>query len=43
MENQHFQLCGIIGNMSASANFGLRLEVSFPIFNGSENEDVSEF
>ena len=29
--------------MSVSANFGRRLEVSFPIFNGNENEDVFEF
>ena len=40
MENQ---LCDIPRNMSASANFGRRLEVSSPIFDGSENEDVFEF
>lgn len=43
MENQLFQLCDILRNMSVSANFGRRLEVSFPIFNGIENEDVFEF
>ena len=36
MENQLFQLCDILRNMSVSANFGRRLEVSFPIFNGIE-------
>ena len=43
MENQLFQLCDILRNMSVSANFGRRLEVCFPIFNGIENEDVFEF
>ena len=43
MENQLFQLCDILRNMSVSANLGRRLEVSFPIFNGIENEDVFEF
>lgn len=43
MGNQLFQLCDILRNMSVSANFGRRLEVSFPIFNGIENEDVFEF
>ena len=28
---------------SPSANFGRRLGVSFPIFDGSEDEDVFEF
>ena len=40
MENQ---LCDILRNMSASANIGRRIGVSFPIFDGSENEDVFEF
>ena len=40
MENQ---LCDILRNMSVSANFSRRLEVSFPIFDGSENEHVFEF
>jgi len=40
MENQ---LCDILRNMNASANFGRRIGVSFPIFDGSENEDVFEF
>ena len=43
MENQLFQLCDILRNMSAFANFGRRLEVSFPIFNDSGNEVVFEF
>ena len=37
MENQ---LCDILRNMNASENFGRRIGVSFPIFDGSENEDV---
>ena len=40
MENQ---LCDILRNMNASANFGHRIGVSFPIFDGSESEDVFEF
>ena len=40
MENQ---LCDILRNINASANFGRRVGVSFPIFDGSENEDVFEF
>jgi len=40
MENQ---LCDILKNVNASANFGRGLGVSFPIFDGSENEDVFEF
>ena len=40
MENQ---LCDILRNMSASANIGRRIGVSFPIFDSSENEDVFEF
>ncbi|XP_044174956.1 uncharacterized protein LOC114951845 [Acropora millepora] len=40
MENQ---LCDILKNINASANFGRGLGVSFPIFDGSENEDVFEF
>ena len=40
MENQ---LCDILRNIKASANFGRRIGVSFPIFDGSENEDVFEF
>ena len=40
MENQ---LCDILRNMSASANIGRRIGVSFPIFDGSENKDVFEF
>ena len=40
MENQ---LCDILKNMNASANFGRRVGVSFPIFDGSKNEDVFEF
>ena len=40
MENQ---LCDILRNMSASANIGRRIGVSFPVFDGSENEDVFEF
>ena len=43
MGNQLFQLCDILRNVSAFANFGRRLEVSFPVINGSENEDVFEF
>ena len=34
MENQ---LCDILRNINASANFGRGLGVSFPIFDGSEN------
>jgi len=34
MENQ---LCDILRNMNASANFGRRIGVTFPIFDGSEN------
>ena len=37
MENQ---LCDILKDINASANFGRRVGVSFPIFDGSENEDV---
>ena len=40
MENQ---LCDILKNMNASANFGRRVGVSFPVFDGSENEEVFEF
>ena len=40
MENQ---LCDILRNINTSANFGGRVGVSFPIFDGSENEDVFEF
>ena len=40
MENQ---LCDILKNINASANFGRRVGVSFPIFDGGENEDVFEF
>ena len=40
MENQ---LCDILGNINSSANFGHRIGVSFPIFDGSEIEDVLEF
>ena len=40
MENQ---LWDILGNINAFANFGRRIGVSFPIFDGSENEDVFEF
>ena len=40
MENQ---LCDILRNINASANFGRGLGESFPIFHGSENEDVYEF
>ena len=43
MENQLFRLCDIFRNMNASANFGRRLEISFPIFSGSENGDVFDF
>ena len=39
MENQ---LCDIFRNMSASAKIGRRTGVSFPIFDGRENEDVFE-
>ena len=38
MENH---LCDILRNINA--NFGRRIGVSFPIFDGSENEDVFEF
>ena len=37
MENQ---LCDILRNINSSANFGHRIGVSFPIFDGSEIEDV---
>ena len=40
MENQ---LCDILKNINASANFGRRVGVSFPIFDGSENEDFEFF
>ena len=40
MENQ---LCDILRNMNASANFGRGLGVSFPIFDGSENLVCSMF
>ena len=36
MENQ---LCDILRNINA--NFGRRIVVSFPIFDGSGNEEVS--
>ena len=39
MENQ---LCDILKDITASANFGSRVGVSFPTFDGSENEDVFE-
>ena len=38
MENQ---LCDILRDINA--NLGRRIGVSFPIFDGSENEDVFEF
>ena len=37
------QLCDILKNINAFANFGRGLGVCFPIFVGSENEYVSEF
>ena len=40
MENQ---LCDILKSINTSANFGRRRGVSFPIFDGSKNEDVFEF
>ena len=40
MENQ---LCDILKDINASANFGRRVGVSFPIFDGSENEDFLSF
>ena len=40
MENH---LCDILRNIRASANFGRRLEVSFPTSDGSQNEDIFEF
>ena len=36
-------MCDILKMINASANFGRRIGVSFPIFDGSENEDVFEF
>ena len=39
MENQ---LCDILRNMNAHANFGQRIGHSFQIFDDSENEDVFE-
>ena len=40
MENQ---LCDIDLLRDINANFGRRIGVSFPIFDGSEDEDVFEF
>ena len=37
MENQ---LSDILRNINTSANFGRGIVVSFPIFEGSKNEDV---
>ena len=36
-------MCDILKMINASANFGRRIGVSFPIFDGSENEDVFNF
>ena len=37
------QLCDILRNINPSANFGRRIGVSFPIFDGSEKEHAFQF